>query len=166
MLHYIFNLSFLVAGINGQILNIGVGVNGNKFTPSSVNAVVGTVVVFNWISGSHDVTQTSSDSCTNITPGGFTSGPAVDQPGKKFNVTITKQGNIWYACQVHCAIGMKGVIIVGSGNSTTPSAPFTSISPPTLSPTSNGDGDAEDMATVVGAYCLGVVSVLFAILLI
>ena len=133
MLHNIFNLSFLITSLQAQILTIGLGQNGNTFTPSTVNAAVGTTVVFVWISGSHDVTQTNDNGCTNITSGGFTSGAAVDQPGKKFNYTITKTGTFWYTCSVHCATGMKGVIKVDTTLPTTLPTP-----PPTVpSPTSS-----------------------------
>ena len=142
MLHGILSIPLFIAATCAQTVNIGVGQNGNVFTPSSVNATVGTTVVFTWSAGTHNVIQTIDNSCTNITTGGFTSGPAANQPGKTFNFTITKPGNIWYTCQIHCATGMKGVIFVGNGTATP--SPTATSSPPTSTgisyptPTVNG----------------------------
>jgi len=117
MLRDIFNLSFLISTLKSQIVNINIGQNGNEFTPYSVTATAGNRIVFTWFTGIHNVIQMNDNSCTNVTSGGITSGLPTNHFGKTFNFTVTEPGNFWYACQVHCASGMKGLIVVENNSS-------------------------------------------------
>jgi plastocyanin len=91
---------------------VAVGQGGLTFTPSSVTASVGDVVVLSFMSGSHTFTQsTFADPC-NPLAGGADSG-AVPAAGlavaPTFNYTVTDTSKpLWFYCKTgtHCKSGM------------------------------------------------------------
>jgi len=102
-----------------------------QFTPPSVNATNGTIIIFtfNGIPGNHSVVQSSFALPCNQTAGGFDSGFVGVSSGvtsaPTWNVTITNDRKpIWFYCKqivpaTHCDAGMVGAInAAGSGQFT------------------------------------------------
>jgi plastocyanin len=84
---------------------ITVKVKNFAFSPKTVNAVVGDVIMFKWVNGIHNTTSTS-------VPVGSSSWAAlIDSAHKNFSYTITKIGVYSFVCTIH-APGMKGTINV------------------------------------------------------
>ncbi|GJE86848.1 cupredoxin domain-containing protein [Phanerochaete sordida] len=104
----------------GQIL-VQVGQNGFTYSPSNVNAPVGTLVTFVFSSNTpHSVTEASfADPCTPL-QGGFDSGVTT---GTTFSVNVTDASTpIYFSCKFpgHCGLGMAGTINApASGNGST-----------------------------------------------
>ncbi|GJE86847.1 cupredoxin domain-containing protein [Phanerochaete sordida] len=113
------------AGANQVIVQVGPG-GGFTFSPSDIQAPVGTLVTFNFgASIPHSVTQsTFADPCTPMS-GGFDSGLTM---GTTFSVNVTDATTpVYFFCKfpAHCGLGMVGSINApSSGNGT--NAAFTS----------------------------------------
>ena len=86
------------------------------FEPEVLNIEVGDNVTFVWLNGSHNVVQ-SSDSASNVyLAGGFSSG--VPQVGGNWSLPsdyTSQDGTLYYICEPHATMQMKGSIIVGTG---------------------------------------------------
>ena len=86
------------------------------FEPVVLNIAVGDNVTFVWLNGSHNVAQ-SSDSASNVyLAGGFSSG--VPQVGGNWSLPsdyTSQDGTLYYICEPHATMQMKGSIIVGTG---------------------------------------------------
>ena len=86
------------------------------FEPEVLNIEVGDNVTFVWLNGSHNVVQ-SSDSASNVyLAGGFSSG--VPQVGGNWSLPsdyTSQDGTLYYLCEPHATMQMKGSIIVGTG---------------------------------------------------
>lgn len=84
---------------------INVKVTNFKFSPKTINAVVGDVIKFTWKLGVHNTTSTS-------VPAGATAFAALmDSAHKTFSYTVTAIGVYKFVCTIH-APGMKGTINV------------------------------------------------------
>ncbi|MBC7888062.1 MAG: T9SS type A sorting domain-containing protein [Ferruginibacter sp.] len=84
-----------------------------SFSPSTVNAVVGDVIQFNWSSGFHTTTCGSGLPGTSL-PAGAQEWDSPMIPGDEtFSYTVTVAGNYLYGCIPHFS-GMQGTIIVSS----------------------------------------------------
>jgi plastocyanin len=79
----------------------------NQFSPAVLNVKVGDTVTWTWKNGVHDVK--SGPNCT--ADGKFDSGPAVAAP-KTFSFKFDTPGSFEYYCTPHCAMNMKGTIVV------------------------------------------------------
>ena len=86
------------------------------FEPEVLNIEIGDNVTFVWLNGSHNVVQ-SSDSASNVyLAGGFSSG--VPQVGGNWSLPsdyTSQDGTLYYICEPHATMQMKGSIIVGTG---------------------------------------------------
>jgi plastocyanin len=83
-----------------------VQVSSNQFSPAQVKVKVGDTVRWTWAGGSHNVV--SGPDCSpdgNFKSGAPTSGGTFD---KKFETA----GTFPYFCEPHCAMGMKGEVVV------------------------------------------------------
>ncbi|KIP06019.1 hypothetical protein PHLGIDRAFT_479103 [Phlebiopsis gigantea 11061_1 CR5-6] len=101
-----------------QIL-VQVGASGLSYSPSDIQAPVGTLVTFVFSNSvPHSVTQSSfSDPCTPLSSNGFDSGITT---GTTFSVNVTDASTpVYFFCQfpAHCGSGMVGTINApASGN--------------------------------------------------
>ena len=86
------------------------------FEPEVLNIDVGDNVTFVWDNGSHNVAQ-SSDSGSNVyLAGGFSSGsPQVGGNWTLPSAYTSLDGTLYYICEPHATMQMKGTIIVGTG---------------------------------------------------
>lgn len=82
--------------LNVNAANINVDITSNAFTPSAIStAMVGDVIVFNLVSGTHTVVGLSVPSgAAAINSGTMTI-------GTPYNYTITVAGNYGYKCGIH-----------------------------------------------------------------
>lgn len=82
--------------LNIKAININVDITSNAFTPASITtAMVGDVIVFNLLSGTHTVVGLSVPSgAAAINSGTMTI-------GTPYNYTITVAGNYGYKCGLH-----------------------------------------------------------------
>ncbi|OBZ71824.1 hypothetical protein A0H81_08145 [Grifola frondosa] len=114
-----------------QDATIQVGKGGLLFTPSSINATVGSVITFDFSGapGNHTVAQSSFASPCAPLASGFDSGYVFVPNGTTtgfptWNLTITDTKPIWFYCAqqgppAHCTAGMVGAINApGSGTNT------------------------------------------------
>ena len=85
-----------------------VAVSDFVFTPSTVNAVVGDTVTFQWRSGMHTTTSTS------IPPGARSWNAPIDSTNTRFRVRLRVAGTYSYQCNFHVLQGMVGTINVSA----------------------------------------------------
>jgi plastocyanin len=93
-----------VADADGAVVNVRL--SGVAFQPSVVRVKAGQVVRWTWSGGEHNVI--SGDNCSP--DGAFRSG--APQAGGTFEKRFETAGTFPYYCEVHCAAGMKGEVIV------------------------------------------------------
>ena len=86
---------------------VEVQVSNNQFTPPSVTVKAGQTVRWTWAGGTHNVVS-GADCSTD--DGNFKSG--APQAGGTFEKKFEAAGTFPYHCEVHCAMGMKGEVIV------------------------------------------------------
>lgn len=86
---------------------VNVQVTSNQFSPASLKIKVGQTVRWTWAGGSHNVV--SGADC-NTEDGNFTSGAPM--AGGTFDHKFEKAGTFPYYCSPHCAMGMKGEVVV------------------------------------------------------
>src|SRR5262249_42603846 len=86
---------------------VNVQISPNQFTPASVKVKVGQTVRWTWAGGTHNVV--SGPDC-NKEDGNFKSG--APQGGGTFDKKFEKAGTFPYHCEPHCAMGMKGEVVV------------------------------------------------------
>jgi plastocyanin len=85
-----------------------------SFNPATVNAVVGDVIKFDWVSGFHTTTCGSGlaeHPCHLVLRHGMRE---YHFPALRFSYTVTVVGNYLYGCVPHFASGMQGTIIASS----------------------------------------------------
>jgi len=86
------------------------------FEPNVLEIEVGDNVLFVWGSGSHNVAQVS-DSDSNDYNLGFYSGASQEGGNWSLPSEFTLQdGTLYYVCEPHATMNMRGSIIVGSGS--------------------------------------------------
>lgn len=91
-----------------------VSVANFSFNPAVVNAVVGDVIQFNWVSGAHTTTCGSALAGTSLPAGAAEWDDSVTLSQTSFSYTLTVAGNYLYGCIPHFAFGMQGSITVSS----------------------------------------------------
>jgi len=103
--------------VGSQIFDVTVGPVGNEFTfmPDSVNIGVGDTVRWTWASDFHSVT--SGASCTEderfCSPDNMNCDDGIlNNTGFVYEFTFTQPGMYQYFCDLHCPVGMTGVINV------------------------------------------------------
>jgi plastocyanin len=102
----------------GGIFDVTVGPVGNelRFVPDTVNIGVGDTVRWTWASDFHSVT--SGTSCED--PDGQFCSPnnmncdekQLNDTGFVYEFTFTQPGMYQYFCDLHCVVGMTGVVNV------------------------------------------------------
>ena len=86
------------------------------FEPEVLNIEVGDNVTFVWLNGSHNVVQSSDSASKVYLAGGFSSG--VPQVGGNWSLPsdyTSQDSTLYYICEPHATMQMKGSIIVGTG---------------------------------------------------
>jgi plastocyanin len=87
---------------------ITVQVSNFQFTPKRVNAVVGDVIRWTWVNGTH---TTTSD---QIPAGAAAFDRPINTNRRTFRYTLTRTGTYRYHCTFHLAMGMTGTIRVSA----------------------------------------------------
>jgi plastocyanin len=90
----------------------------NQFNPSALTIGLGDMIHIIFDDEDHTFTQVDqatwlSNGTTPLT-GGFNLGQGTPQPGTDFTITPMALGTIYYVCQIHVDMGMKGSIAVVS----------------------------------------------------
>ena len=96
-------------GEDEVVVEVGAGDDGLAFAPSAVHVDVGTTVVFEWTGagGTHNVTERES--------GERYESDLAGEAGTRFPLTFESDGISTYVCTPHASVGMKGAVVVGSG---------------------------------------------------
>jgi plastocyanin len=82
--------------------------NGTTFSPDSISITVGDTVVFT-LSMMHDAIEVSADT---YKANGKTSNGGFNVPYGGGSVVFSTTGTVYYVCEPHAALGMKGRIFV------------------------------------------------------
>jgi plastocyanin len=86
-----------------------VQVSNFQFSPATVNAVVGDVIEWTWVSGFHNTNSTS------VPPG---ASPWVEQPiqsaGQTYSYTVTVAGTYTYDCTIHPTQMLGTIVVTGA----------------------------------------------------
>lgn len=96
-----------------------VQVVNNEFKPATLNVAVGDTVRFEWSDNSDDHNVAQVDSNDDDThDSGFRSGDKTDGPHTwTLPASYTNSDtNLYYICEPHVGIGMRGQIVVGNGD--------------------------------------------------
>lgn len=105
------NYSEVVDATDEDVVTVAVGAEGNggrlAFDPPALHVSAGTTVVWEWVTDGvvHDV---------RAADGSFASGSA-DQVGHRYAVRLDGDGVVKYECGPHSGEGMRGVVVVGRG---------------------------------------------------
>ncbi len=90
----------------------------NQFSPSALTIGLGDMIHIIFDDADHTFTQVDQATwlSNGTTPliGGFNMGQGTPQPGTDFTITPQALGAIYYVCQFHVDMGMKGSIAVVS----------------------------------------------------
>src|SRR5215208_5326782 len=82
-----------------------VSVANFSFSPTTINAIVGDVIKFNWVSGSHTTTCGTALSGTSLPAGASGWDADIDISNKTFSYTVTEVGTYLYGCTPHFDFG-------------------------------------------------------------
>ncbi|KAH7102096.1 hypothetical protein BKA62DRAFT_154811 [Auriculariales sp. MPI-PUGE-AT-0066] len=115
-------LAALASTVLGETFNVEVGVSAdgtqaNVFSPDTVQAAAGDMVVFSWktpdgladpAAVGHTVTrEINFDAPCTTMDGGFDSGiKTVGTDGETVSFNVTGTDPVWFYCQPHCTLGM------------------------------------------------------------
>lgn len=89
-------------GMSSVTVEVGPDDNEFVFTPPAIRISSGTTVTWNWIgSGTHNVVATDEQ---------FRSG--VPESNATFKYTFESTGTVYYYCDPHQEMGMKGAVVV------------------------------------------------------
>jgi len=96
-------------GEDEVVVEVGAGDNGLAFDPPAIHVDVGTTVVFEWTGagGTHNVTERES--------GERYESDLAGEAGTRYPLTFESDGISTYVCTPHASVGMKGAVVVGSG---------------------------------------------------
>lgn len=89
-----------------------VNVSNFQFSPATVNAVVGDVIHFVWIGGTHTTTCGPALSGTSLPAGAEAWNASIASSATTFNYTVNVEGTYNYGCIPHFEFGMTGTIVV------------------------------------------------------
>lgn len=98
--------------ISASAVNIPVSVANFSFTPQTFTAVVGDVIVFTLVSGSHNVTSPTGGVPAGAAP--MFSGP-MTTPGQTYSYPVTVAGNYGYQCTNHPTTMIGGFTASATG---------------------------------------------------
>lgn len=104
----------ILTGLNSFATIINITVANFSFSPSTVNAVIGDQIRFNWSSGSHTTTCGSGLSGTSLPAGAAQWNNPMNSGNTTFSYTVTVAGTYFYGCIPHFSggAGMSGTINV------------------------------------------------------
>ncbi|MEK6703624.1 MAG: immunoglobulin domain-containing protein [Planctomycetota bacterium] len=109
----LFRLAALVAALSGSLAAADVvnvtTTNNFTFSPSVVSAHPGDTIRFTVTSCCHSVHQTSSAASCTAMPGGFATA-GCGTAGLDVVIPANATGSIFFMCQCHCFLGMRGRI--------------------------------------------------------
>jgi halocyanin-like protein len=96
-------------GSSEVTVEVGAEANGGAFGfgPAAIQVDPGTTVTWEWVAGSHNVVADD---------GGYES-ELTNEEGFTFSHTFEEAGVSKYYCTPHQSMGMKGAVVVGSGDS-------------------------------------------------
>ena len=101
----IFTLAFALLSISSNATTFTVNVANNSFTPNNFNAVIGDIVTWHLIAGTHTATSVSVPTGAAIWDSGTLT-------STDYSYTITTAGNYVYWCTFHGPGGMGGGFVV------------------------------------------------------
>ena len=99
-----------MTGEDEVIVEVGAGDNSLAFGPPAVHVDTGTTVVFEWTGegGTHNVAERES--------GKRYESDLASEAGTRYPLTFEGDGISTYVCTPHATVGMKGAVVVGSGD--------------------------------------------------
>lgn len=104
------NYSDVVDMTSESSVTVEVGAQGNNganaFAPAAIEITPGTTVTWKWVNGYHNVVATGDQ---------FSSGEP--EQNATFEHTFETIRTVYYYCEPHRSMGMKGAIIVSESNS-------------------------------------------------
>ncbi len=86
------------------------------FDPSVLEVEVGDNVLFVWGNGSHNVAQVSDSESNNYESGFYSGNPQVGGNWSLPSEFTAQDGTLYYVCEPHATMNMRGSIVVGSGS--------------------------------------------------
>ena len=102
-------VAFLISSVSATLASTHVvRVADFQFTPSTVNAVVGDLIVWRWQSGMHTTTSTS------VPAGARPWDAPINSTSTKFRYRIRVAGTYQYHCSIHPV--MQGTITVSASH--------------------------------------------------
>ncbi len=101
-----------VAFLGTQATTYTVAASGTSFSPNTLSILVGDMVVFTGQAGGHPTAQV--DATTWAANGTTPMGSGWGVKSANFTFTATTAGTIYYVCQNHVSLGMKGTITVNA----------------------------------------------------
>jgi plastocyanin len=107
---FLLTAALLVSGVSATFAaDHRVSVSDFRFSPKTVNAVVGDTITWRWQNGMHTTTSTS------IPSGAASWNSPIDSSHLRFRYQVTVAGTYRYQCNFHFAQGMVGTIRVTAG---------------------------------------------------
>ncbi|KAF8036582.1 hypothetical protein BT93_C2337 [Corymbia citriodora subsp. variegata] len=133
MLRSVEAATYMVGDATGWTNTANGGASFYSSWASSKTFKVGDILVFNFVSGQHDVSVASESdfsSCGTSNTITFLTTPPV-------NYTLTTNGIVYFICthDSHCSQGQKLSVTVGTGSGPTTTPPSSTTSPPPNSST-------------------------------
>jgi plastocyanin len=122
----IFASAFTLFSLNGNAATINVAVANFNFTPATFTAVVGDVIVFTLVSGSHNVTSPAGGVPAGAAP--IASG-SMSSIGQTYSYTVTMAGTYGYQCTIHPTTMIGGFTASATGIEDQASNLLTSVYP-------------------------------------
>lgn len=101
-----------VAFLGVKATTYTVSVVGTSYSPNTLTISIGDMVTFTNMSSSHPTAQVDGTTWAANGTNTLSSGWGVKT--SNFTYTATTTGTVYYVCQVHVGLGMKGQIVVSS----------------------------------------------------
>src|SRR5690606_5105482 len=94
------SLLLVIFSANAAIHVVLVGLDGNKFAPTTLNVFVGDTVRFQWVNGFHTTTSES------IPAGAESWDEVIAKSGDVYDYIVKTEGEYSYVCTPHVMMGM------------------------------------------------------------
>lgn len=108
----LFLISFLyILNVQATTHTILVGQGGLTFSPNTLNVMVGDIVHFEWVSGTHTTTSLT------IPANAATWNTSLTSTSTSFDYTVTEAGTYNYQCNPHSGSGMNGSFTASTATS-------------------------------------------------
>lgn len=105
-------LFFALLSIGLKATSYTVAISSNTYTPSLLNVMIGDVVTIQ-ANSSHPLVEV--DQATWLANGNTPSATGFGTKTSDYTFTVTTTNTIYYVCQIHASMGMKGMITVSTG---------------------------------------------------